>query len=160
MGWASRYILLALWWVEHFLKWTLYIRRVRPFLAWSGVQLVMALILAVNAGSSSLKISLYGKGEDDPVKLILAASISSISSPPAKFSFAHSVRNQPIDTIHDHASAFEHFLDRLKKEASIDRSQIRYICHRVVHGGDYTHPVQITEEAYHHIKKVSGLAPL
>lgn len=123
---------------------------------------VMALILSANAGSSSLKISLYTvvNGEDDPVKLILTASISSISSPPAKFSFAHSVRNQPIDSIHDHASAFEHFLDCLNKEASIDRSQIRYICHRVVHGGDYTHPVQITEDAYHHIEKCSSLAPL
>ncbi|KAF9533737.1 Acetokinase family-domain-containing protein [Crepidotus variabilis] len=130
------------------------------------------LILSLNAGSSSLKISLYalreGKAESDeePVQLLLTSSVSGISAPPAKFSFkpssgnAQSVKDENIESIHDHASAFAHFLERLEKDASIDRNAIQYICHRVVHGGDYVEPVEITNESYHHIEKLSDLAPL
>jgi len=123
----------------------------------------MALVLAANAGSSSLKIALYTVGDsDDKLKLIVNSSISSISSPPANFSFEYgnNVTKDTVDVIHDHATAFAHFLARLQSEASIERRNIRYICHRVVHGGDYTRPVQITAESYHHIEELSNLAPL
>lgn len=134
------------------------------------------LILAVNAGSSSLKISLYRNVENgashsqitsEPVELLLVSNITNISAPPASFSFtleAHSsgreVKKEPVDSIHDHTSAFAHFLDYLKEQASIDRSEIVHVCHRVVHGGDYFEPVVITTESYHHIERLSDLAPL
>lgn len=130
------------------------------------------LILSLNAGSSSLKISLYalseGKTESngEPVQLLLTSSVSGISAPPAKFSFNPSLgdtqaaKDESVESIRDHASAFAHFIERLEKDASIDRNAIRYICHRVVHGGDYVEPVEITEESYHHIEKLSDLAPL
>jgi len=120
----------------------------------------MALVLAANAGSSSLKIALYTVG--DILKLVVNSSISSISSPPAKFSFefGNNVKKDTVDVIHNHTTAFAHFLDRLQLEASIERRNIRYICHRVVHGGDYIYPVQITTESYHHIEELSNLAPL
>jgi acetate kinase len=121
----------------------------------------MALILSANAGSSSLKLSLYSVvGHHNGVNLVLTSTISSISSSPAKFSFGDDVTNDPVDGIQDHASAFAHFLEKLRSLASIDSTRIRFICHRVVHGGDYTQPVEITELAYHHIEKLSGLAPL
>lgn len=133
------------------------------------------LILAVNAGSSSLKISLFKRTNSSPttahahnvVELLLTSSITNISAPPALFSFAlesHSqgreTKNEEVKTIKDHATAFSHFLDYVKREASIDRSQIVHICHRVVHGGDYFKPVVITDESYHHIERLSDLAPL
>ncbi|PPQ77127.1 hypothetical protein CVT25_010821 [Psilocybe cyanescens] len=134
------------------------------------------LVLSVNAGSSSLKISLYAvsshqeQGQDhtfpEPVTLILSSSISSISAPPAKFSFqptdsgVQSCKDEPVDSITDHASAFAHFLEALRTKASIDGKRVIYICHRVVHGGDYNEPVQITQESYDHIEKLSDLAPL
>ncbi|TFK40129.1 Acetokinase family-domain-containing protein [Crucibulum laeve] len=132
------------------------------------------LVLSVNAGSSSLKISLYSaplqqldsSSKSEPVTLLLTSSISSISAPPAKFSFkpasikATTTKDESIDAIKDHASAFAHFLHYLEKEASIDKDRIKYICHRVVHGGDYSEPVIITQETYHHIEKLSDLAPL
>ncbi|KAJ8461887.1 hypothetical protein ONZ45_g18131 [Pleurotus djamor] len=136
------------------------------------------LALSVNAGSSSLKISLYVVSSHefvlghDPVTLLLTSSISNISAPPAKFSFkiinpdgivnasAANVKDEAVETIEDHATAFSHFLDYLKKEADIDRERIQRICHRVVHGGDYTDPVVISDESYHHIEKLSDLAPL
>ncbi|KAF8207097.1 acetate and butyrate kinase [Mycena galopus ATCC 62051] len=123
------------------------------------------LVLSVNAGSSSLKISLYGTkpDSDEPVDLILTSSISNVSAPPAKFSFKVSggpSKDEEPQSVHDHASAFEHFLDCLGREADIDRARIAHVCHRVVHGGDYTDPVVINDEAYKHIERLSDLAPL
>jgi len=129
----------------------------------------MSLILAVNAGSSSLKISLYQRVQEDPkaLCLLLTSSISSISAPPAKVSFqradisqAAKHRDESERSIRDHESAIIYFLDRLKADVSIDRQQVKHICHRVVHGGDYTEPTIISEQSYHHIKTLSDLAPL
>ncbi|KAG5220138.1 Acetokinase family-domain-containing protein [Salix suchowensis] len=136
------------------------------------------LALSVNAGSSSLKISLYAVHSHefvlgvDPVALLLTSSISNISAPPARFSFkvanadgivskqATDVKDEPVDSITDHASAFAHFLDYLKQEANIDRERIQRICHRVVHGGNYSDPVIISDASFHHIERLSDLAPL
>ncbi|KAF8442383.1 Acetokinase family-domain-containing protein [Boletus edulis BED1] len=130
----------------------------------------MSLILAVNAGSSSLKISLYQRVLEDPKapRLSLTSTISSISSPPARVSFqqhpnlSQAARhpNPSVPSIRDHESAFIYFLDRLKADVSIDRQQVTHICHRVVHGGDYTEPTVISEQSYHHIETLSDLAPL
>ncbi|KAJ7183198.1 Acetokinase family-domain-containing protein [Mycena filopes] len=125
------------------------------------------LVLSVNAGSSSLKISLYSvrpsRDDQEPVELKISSSISNISAPPAKFTFkvVHgTTKDEEVDSVHDHASAFAHFIDCLGKEADIDRAKITHVCHRVVHGGDYSDPVVINHEAYKHIEKLSDLAPL
>ncbi|OJA16410.1 hypothetical protein AZE42_05498 [Rhizopogon vesiculosus] len=127
----------------------------------------MSLVLALNAGSSSLKISLFRRSAEDAANpvLLLSSSISSIFGPQTKFKFnpvAHQNRllNEEVNSIRDHASAFTHFLDRLKKEVSIDRTDIKHVAHRVVHGGDYTGPVIISEESYHYIERLADLAPL
>lgn len=129
----------------------------------------MSFILAVNAGSSSLKISLYQRVPENPKEpcLLLASTISSISSPPAKVSFQHANTGQATrrldssePSIRDHESAFIYFLDRLKEDVSIDCRQVKHICHRVVHGGDYTEPTVVSEQSYHHIETLSDLAPL
>ncbi|KAF8071745.1 Acetokinase family-domain-containing protein [Lyophyllum atratum] len=118
----------------------------------------MSLILSVNAGSSSLKISLYRR-TDEPVSLILTASITNISSPPASFKFDGTKESVSADDISDHASAFAYFLKRLHAHGH-DSAHIRYICHRVVHGGDFTTRVVIDDHAYHRIETLSDLAPL
>ncbi|KAG1747162.1 Acetokinase family-domain-containing protein [Suillus paluster] len=127
----------------------------------------MTLVLAVNAGSSSLKISLFRRSANNAANpvLLLSSSISSIFAPPAKFKFSpvalqHRSLNEEVDSIRDHASAFTHFLDRLREEGSVDSTDIKHIAHRVVHGGDYTNPVIISEESYHHIERLTDLAPL
>lgn len=111
------------------------------------------LILAVNAGSSSLKISVYRRS--NPVTLILSSSISNINSPLANLSWS----NNPLSIQH-HASAFAIFIDYLNHDHHIDCSNIKLICHRVVHGGNYTQPVIINQQSYHHIETLSDLAPL
>ncbi|KAJ7039640.1 Acetokinase family-domain-containing protein [Mycena alexandri] len=125
------------------------------------------LVLSVNAGSSSLKISLYsvrpGGDHLEPVELKLTSSMSNISAPPAKFSFKvvqGTTKDEKVESIHDHASAFAHFIDCLDEEADLDRARITHVCHRVVHGGDYTDPVVVNDEAYKHIETLSDLAPL
>ena len=137
-----------------------------------------SLILAVNAGSSSLKISVFrlasplGPADrrdmdsttDSPVVLIASCSVTSIFSSP-KFSFSdHSSPRRPDRGdalgIRDHATAFSRFLDHLKDGANIDAADILYVCHRVVHGGDFHDPVVINKETYHHIERLSDLAPL
>ncbi|KAF5327816.1 hypothetical protein D9619_004575 [Psilocybe cf. subviscida] len=101
------------------------------------------------------------------IQLVLTSSISNISSPPARFSFhlasvesTSSNLDGDCDAIHDHASGFSRFLDALKSQASIDDKRVIYICHRVVHGGDYNEPILITQESYDHIERLSDLAPL
>lgn len=136
-------------------------------------------ILSLNAGSSSLKISLFSLLPKDsevhegnillePVSLVLTSSISDISSSPARFTFEladsafspTSNTDDSTDAITDHASAFHHFIRTLESSTSIDHQSIVYICHRVVHGGDYTQPIIITKSSYNHIEKLSDLAPL
>ena len=137
-----------------------------------------SLILAVNAGSSSLKISVFRLASpqqlqsadrldvDSLVVLITSCSITSIFSSP-KFSYNLSDRSSPCHTkkgdaqgIRDHATAFAYLLDNLKDGANIDAADILYVCHRVVHGGDFHEHVVINKETYHHIKRLSDLAPL
>ncbi|KAG6821461.1 hypothetical protein H0H93_010185 [Arthromyces matolae] len=113
----------------------------------------MTRILSVNAGSSSLKISLFDVTEG--VELVLTCNISNISSPPAKFAF-NSDEAESVPSITDHSSAFDHFLTRCPSESS----SIAFVCHRVVHGGDYTAPVVIDYQAYDRIAALSDLAPL
>lgn len=139
------------------------------------------LILSLNSGSSSLKISLYRLSDSstsykpdpndptvNPIKLILTSSISSITTSPT-FSFSSAsdssdirpAKNEPLQgNVKDHATAFAHFLDYMKKEADIDRERIVHVCHRIVHGGDYSEPVIINNESYHHIEALTDLAPL
>ena len=124
------------------------------------------LILSANSGSSSL-YALASEGLDEPVELLLHSSISNISAPPAKFTFK-TLKGTPEEVddkaevagIDDHASAFEHFLKHLKDAAGIERGRISHVCHRVVHGGDYRDPVELSSAAYHHIERLSDLAPL
>lgn len=133
------------------------------------------LILAVNAGSSSLKISLFKPNDNidahsqlDPTSLLLTASITNISSPPALFSFvpnsesakSHTRTKEKLPDVKDHEGGFQYFLDYLKDESSFNKDQIAHVCHRVVHGGNYPGPVLISEDSYHHIESLSDLAPL
>ena len=129
------------------------------------------LLLSVNAGSSSLKLCLYrrltDKGTlDEPLELIVTSAISSLTAPPATFTFKpegmkdRDIVDQPVESITNHNSCFDHFLEVLSREIQIDKERIAYICHRVVHGGGYEAPVEITKKSYHHIERLSDLAPL
>ena len=73
------------------------------------------LILSVNAGSSSLKISVFSPSHEydpsnpfsEPVELILTSSIENLTAPPALFSFSAAqpgvsdkkLKNEEVDEI-------------------------------------------------------------
>jgi acetate kinase len=111
-----------------------------------------SLILAVNAGSSSLKGSLSRLASQQPLE-------------PADSRLGADYRQLGVPCGSGHV-LFYHFyllfLDNLKDDANIDAADILYVlvCHRVVHGGDFHEPVVINKETYHHIERLSDLVPL
>jgi len=138
------------------------------------------LILSVNSGSSSLKISLFRILSREPslapVELVLESDTTSLTSPPAKFTFTVSTASSsdappslasvvdsseiPAKDISDHKSAFAFFLKHLRERAGYEEGAVSKVCHRVVHGGGYRAPVAIDDESYGQLEKLSDLAPL
>lgn len=60
--------------------------------------------------------------------------------------------------------AFKYILQRCfndpeLSEVASDRD-LAYVCHRVVHGGDYQDAVEINDETLHHLEDLEDLAPL
>ncbi|KAL5357852.1 Acetokinase family-domain-containing protein [Aspergillus floccosus] len=122
-------------------------------------------ILSVNAGSSSVKLTFYTFGKTP--KEIANAQISGITAPPPTLKFTHGsiTRKETLDEkLATPQAAFKSLLHRcfsdpaLSEVASTD--DLAYICHRVVHGGDYDHAVMIDDETYHKLEELEDLAPL
>lgn len=136
------------------------------------------LILAINAGSSSVKLSLYSStsppdsGDALAPKLILESSISSLTSPPAVFKYTHAsssssssnVDSEQLPDIKSQEDAFKHFLDCLFSDSELKQvcsgEDIAFACHRIVHGGDFNKPIVLGEESLDHLKGLTDLAPL
>lgn len=138
------------------------------------------LILAINAGSSSVKLSLYSStsppdsGDALAPKLILESSISSLTSPPAVFKYTHAsssssssssnVDSEQLPDIKSQEDAFKHFLDCLFSDSELKQvcsgEDIAFACHRIVHGGDFDKPIVLGEESLDHLKELTDLAPL
>ncbi len=100
------------------------------------------VILSINAGSSSVKATLFEADDVKPEK-IAAAEISGLRSPPVQFSYECSrnsnKRQQELpDTIKSHSDAFQYILESFLSDEDLDivshRDHIDYACHRVVHG--------------------------
>lgn len=135
-------------------------------------------ILSINAGSSSLKLSLYAidSGSSNNPKLLIESSFSNLTSPPAKFSYTHHNNSANKNSTEDinkkelktgnisHSEAFEYFLEHLSKDPTVQgvsaKEDINYACHRVVHGGEYDKPVTINSETKQYIEELTDLAPL
>ncbi|KAI4194818.1 MAG: hypothetical protein LQ348_002550 [Seirophora lacunosa] len=128
----------------------------------------MAIILSVNAGSSSVKVSVYETSNpSSPPAQRAEASISGLTAPPSVFTFtagSTDIKNKEIPEIHSQESAFQHILDRLQSSESLpqisDKHNISRVCHRVVHGGDYSDAHIIDDSTFHHLEDLTELAPL
>ncbi len=127
------------------------------------------LILSINAGSSSLKCSLYRASEDaKDLKLLAKAevgAISAIDEAPATLEYScNSQKNtSELGDVKDHKQAFENVLNVLLKDQQVDlnsKDDIRYACHRVVQGASFATDQLITRETFHKIEALSDLAPL
>ncbi|KAL8705361.1 MAG: hypothetical protein Q9201_001517 [Fulgogasparrea decipioides] len=128
----------------------------------------MPLILSINAGSSSVKVSTYSASSSTSSPNQLAeAEISGLTAPPARLKYssgATSIKGQEIQDINSQEDAFQYILDHLTKDESLSdlstRDQFTHACHRVVHGGDYPGAHIIDDDTYHHLEDLTELAPL
>ena len=128
----------------------------------------MAIILSINSGSSSVKVSIYksSKPGQDPIQLA-DAQISGLTAPPAKLSYqrgSENFKNQEVQDINSNEDACAYILDHLVQDKNLSeissRDDVNYACHRVVHGGDYPTAHVIDEGTYHHLEDLTDLAPL
>jgi acetate kinase len=127
------------------------------------------LILAVNAGSSSLKLAIFNfaNGQPDDCTQLYQASFSNLFTEKLSFSFSSTSVDSSAPTVHsditdggkDHKAAFGHFLQHLKT-IDFDEQHIKVIGHRVVHGGSMDSPTLITADTMHRLEELSDLAPL
>jgi acetate kinase len=129
------------------------------------------IILSINAGSSSVKISVYKVDSNpdrkhDPTQLA-EATISGLTAPPASLKYTRGdekVNNKSLDNIKTQEDAFRYILDYLVNDEGLPEMQkkedIHFSCHRVVHGGGYDKSQVIDKETYDRIEELSDLAPL
>ncbi|MCJ1388241.1 hypothetical protein MMC18_001086 [Xylographa bjoerkii] len=129
------------------------------------------IILAINAGSSSVKVSVY-KSEDPskPPYQLAEAQISGLTAPPATLDYKRAsktickgqeVKEKEVDS---QETAFESILDHLTGDHELqdisDRASVTHACHRVVHGGDAPTAHVIDSATYHRLEELMDLAPL
>ncbi|KAI1398770.1 acetate kinase [Hypoxylon fuscum] len=127
------------------------------------------IILSINAGSSSVKISVYSTEQREAPKQLAEAQISGLTAPPAQLSYLRgdvqvSKNQETKEKTENQDDAFKILLNTLTGDPELpeisSKGDISVACHRVVHGGDYTTSKIITEDTYHHLEKLSDLAPL
>ncbi|MFT9599889.1 acetate kinase [Mesobacillus sp.] len=120
----------------------------------------MSKIIAINAGSSSLKFQLFEMPSEEVItkgiveRIGLKDSIFTIS--------VNGEKNKEVTDIPNHEVAVKILLDKLTSLGIIQSlDEIEGIGHRVVHGGEeFSDSVLITEEVLQKIEELSELAPL
>ena len=120
----------------------------------------MQIILAINAGSSSLKFQLIQMPEE---KIISKGLVERIGLENAIFTIeVDGEKDKTVTDIADHENAVRLLIDKLISTGSIQSLEdIHAIGHRVVHGGEqFTDSAVITDEVLQEIDRVSELAPL
>ncbi|KAK1638178.1 acetate kinase [Colletotrichum phormii] len=129
----------------------------------------MKVILAINAGSSSVKISVYSAATKQSPHQIAETSISGLTAPPAQVSYTRGgvevKKNEDLEEkVSTQDDAFKVLLKTLIDDAELpeikQKADIALTCHRIVHGGDYPCSQVITQDTYHHLEELSDLAPL
>ena len=128
----------------------------------------MAVILSINAGSSSVKVSVYlAKQPEHTSKQLAKAQIAGLTSPPCKLTYergSETIKGRDVYGVTSQEDAFEYILNHLTKDNGLfeiaSRESITHACHRVVHGGDYPDAHIIDSETYHHLEDLTDLAPL
>jgi acetate kinase len=127
------------------------------------------IILSINAGSSSVKISVYKTPDTDsllPTQLA-EATVEGLTAPPAKLKYERGdekIKGKELEGVTSQEDGFRYILDHLTNDEGLPelnrKEDIHFTCHRVVHGGDYPRSQVIDKETYHHIEELSDLAPL
>jgi len=118
------------------------------------------MILTVNAGSSSLRFSLF----DEKLNRLYRGHVDAIGLKNSKYRryFEDGSEVQQKLSITTHQAALHYSLDRLIDDGVIsDLKHITRVGHRVVHGGEkFTEPTLLNRRAIRALHKLSPLAPL
>ncbi|WP_089829520.1 acetate kinase [Halolactibacillus halophilus] len=120
----------------------------------------MTKVLAINAGSSSLKFQLIEMPEETEIAKGL---VERIGLDQAVFKLEYGdVEDELTTEIPNHGKAVEILLERLQASGVIKSlDEIEGIGHRVVHGGErFSDSVVVNDDVIAEIEKVSELAPL
>jgi acetate kinase len=116
------------------------------------------LILALNAGSSSLKAKLYSLA-DFSLTLESSARLEGIGRRQARLRVDDVTFS--VGAVADHARAADVLLERLLPGSSARANKLVAIGHRIVHGGtQFTAPVRITTDVWRQLDALRELAPL
>jgi acetate kinase len=126
------------------------------------------IILSVNAGSSSVKVSVYqDEGQGGDPKELAVVQVDGLTAPPATLKYTRgeqNIKGKEIEGISSQEDGFRYIMEHLEKDDGLPelsrREDITFVTHRVVHGGDYPRAQVINKETYHHIEILSDLAPL
>jgi acetate kinase len=127
------------------------------------------IILAVNAGSSSVKVSVYRAEQGQSPTQMAEAQVSGLTAPPATLKYERDdktvIEKQEVDDkVNGQREAFSLILETLIGDQDLpdikSKENIGIICHRIVHGGDYTKPQLVSDGTYHHLEALNDLAPL
>ncbi len=113
-------------------------------------------VLAINAGSSSLKISLYGIGNHED--LLLSSEVRRIGIPGGRIRAVNAKGELLLDRkseFSDHCAALKATLKWLRGQSW----EIHAVGHRVVHGGRYTEPQAITPELLAALRELEPIDP-
>jgi len=130
------------------------------------------LILSINAGSSSVKLSLYSAPSNSGPCPLISSSISGLTSPPAVFTYnnvsspdsSSNIKKQELEDVTTQDAALRHFLEYMAADESLKElksaSDINIVCHRIVHGGDFDKAMVLSKETIQEIGDLTELAPL
>lgn len=117
-------------------------------------------VLAINAGSSSLKFQFIQMPDEN---VLAKGLIERIGLNDSVFTLeVNDQKEKQIEDIPDHEVAVKKLLNGLISSGIIKSfDEIDAVGHRVVHGGEhFSDSVKLTDEVIHTIEKVSELAPL
>lgn len=129
----------------------------------------MKVILSINAGSSSVKISAYSAEKNKEPSQLAEAQLSDLTSPPILLKYSRRdvqvAKDQDVrEKVESQDDAFKILLKTLINDQDLpeisERRDIAIACHRVVHGGGYDTSQVINRETYHHLERLTDLAPL
>ncbi|MFX3618074.1 MAG: acetate/propionate family kinase [Sporolactobacillus sp.] len=120
----------------------------------------MTLVLAINAGSSSLKFQLLDMPQE---KLVTKGSFERIGLSDSTFTISvHGEKVQKDQSIPDHEVAVRQLLKQMTALNIIQSlNEIKGVGHRVVHGGEvFADSALVTDKVIEQIENLSDLAPL
>ncbi|KAL2256684.1 hypothetical protein VTK26DRAFT_1310 [Humicola hyalothermophila] len=127
------------------------------------------IILAINAGSSSVKVSVYMAEQSQTPVQVAEAQVSGLTAPPVALKYQRRgkavIENQETnEEVNGQRDAFSLILKTLVEDQELPeittKDDIGIVCHRIVHGGDYKKPQLISKDTYQYLEELNDLAPL